>query len=626
MRGLYIDKFIAFLMLLLIVFAIFLQVSTNKSTDKLKNDEIIKSGQYAQKIVRLIALRTKGNLEKSLTESSTLQIQLNEVLQAFLTQQYRYIFLLNQDETGHYRFLLDGSKDNPEEYKSIFFPKSKLFDKVYKDGVISIVEQHGGVEEVWVSLVYPFKEKGKTAGLLVLDLSKEYANYLNHFNSPLVRVIKFMQIFLIFSLLFLLVLAYRYYKARTILIKDSHTGAYTKSYLREFFDKYNIEDYYVILIDIDEFKEVNKKYGEGFGDMLIKLFVSRLKEYLTIDSKIIRRGGTEFLVVVPKKKNTIETLAKTLFFILKEKAYSIDNESIQINISMSAINTPKDATSIQNVLRFLDEALLKIKSEGKNAFKILGVENYDEMKYSDIDYIKEALEEERLTCLYQPIYATKSKRIVKYEALVRLKDKQNPEKLIPPVHFMHVIKSTSQYIKMSKLVLSKVIHTLEKYSNIEISINLDLDDLYNIDMMLLINEYLEKHQEIAHRLTFEILEENEIKDYDRVSAIFTELRKYGSKIAIDDFGSGYANYSYLIQLDIDILKIDGTLIHAYYNEPERTKEVLKSIQKLASIFKYEIVAEFVSDEIIYDYINELGIDYVQGLYLGEPRPINEYLS
>ena len=626
MRTLYIDKFIASLMLLLIIFAIFLQISTNKSTDKLKNDEITKSEQYAHKIVRLIALRTKGNLEESLTESKRLQTQLNEILQAFLTKQYRYIFLLNQDESGHYRFLLDGSKENPAEYKSIFFPKSELFDKVYKEGKMSIVKQQGGVEEVWISLVYPFQENGQTKGLLVLDLSKEYADYLSHFNSPLVRVIKFMQIFLLFSLLFLFFLAYRYYRARTALIKDRHTGAYTKAYLTEFFDKNNVEDYYVMLIDIDEFKEINKKYGEGFGDTLIIHFVDRMKSYLKVESKVIRSGGTEFLVISPKQHNSIALLAKGLFSILKEKVYRIENESIKLNISMSAISTPKDATSIQNILRFLDEALLKIKSEGKNSLKILGVENYDEMKYSDIDYIKEALEENRIICLYQPIYETKSKRIVKYEALVRLIDKHDPKKLISPMHFMPVIKGTSQYIKMSKQVLSKVFYTLAKYSNIEMSINLDLDDLYNIDMMLLINEYLEKHHDMAHRLTFEILEENEIKDYERVSSIFSELRKYGSKIAIDDFGSGYANYSYLIQLDIDILKIDGTLIHAFYNEPERTKEVLKSIQKLAVIFKYEIVAEFVSDKVIYDYINELGIEYVQGLYLGEPRAINEYLS
>lgn len=205
-------------------------------------------------------------------------------------------------------------------------------------------------------------------------------------------------------------------------------------------------------------------------------------------------------------------------------------------------------------------------------------------------------------------------------------DKENTEELIPPAHFMDIIKGTSQYIKMSKLVLKQVFTVLHQYPEIEISVNVDLDDLYNADMMKLITQKLYQNKTIANRLTFEILEHNEISNYGQVNLIFQQLKAFGSKIAIDDFGSGYANYVYLIKLDIDILKIDGSLIQELLHDPERTKIMLNSIKNLAETYHYEVVAEFVSSQEIYEIVKDLEIEYVQGYYLGKPKPLEVYLD
>jgi EAL domain-containing protein (putative c-di-GMP-specific phosphodiesterase class I) len=189
-----------------------------------------------------------------------------------------------------------------------------------------------------------------------------------------------------------------------------------------------------------------------------------------------------------------------------------------------------------------------------------------------------------------------------------------------------MIKGTTQYIKMSKLVLNEVFNALHQYPKVEISVNLDLDDLYNADMMKLITKQLYRNKETANRLTFEILESHEIKDYEKVALIFHQLKTFGSKIAIDDFGSGYANYVYLIKLDIDILKIDGSIIQELSYSPKRAKTMLHSINTLAEIYKYKVVAEFVSSKEIYDMVSQLGIAYSQGYYLGEPKPLDLYLK
>jgi diguanylate cyclase (GGDEF)-like protein len=620
------NKYIFMIMGLLVIFALYLQYSVNKSTENLQNQEIRKAEQYAQRIGKYIQSKTVNEGKFNLEESSSLRDELNKVLRTFLTKEYQYIFLLHKDDKGHYRFLLDGSIEDPVEYNTIFFPKSKLFDIVYSTQEPQIIEQKEGVEHVWLSLLHPIVVKGKTQALLVMDLSKVYGEYLSDFNSPVMNIVTLMQLFLLVSFFFLIYFAYQYHKLRKSILYDSVTSTYTRAYLQEFIDVQKVSEYNAMLIDIDEFKLINEKYGYEAGNTVLKRFSTKLLDLLPKDAKVIRTGGSEFFIIVGKKGSNLEKLAEKVFTQLTEKRYLIENETISMTISMSAIVIPEETDSIYNIQRSLDEKLLEIKSRGKNELSIIGNVSVDEIKYKNLDYIKEALSEERLVCIYQPIFDTKKQEIVKYEALVRLVDNDASEKLIPPFYFLDMIKGTTQYIKMSKLVLNEVFNALHQYPKVEISVNLDLDDLYNADMMKLITKQLYRNKETANRLTFEILESHEIKDYEKVALIFHQLKTFGSKIAIDDFGSGYANYVYLIKLDIDILKIDGSIIQELSYSPKRTKTMLHSINTLAETYKYKVVAEFVSSEEIYDMVSQLGIAYSQGYYLGKPKPLDIYLK
>lgn len=607
---------------LLILFVVYLQFTIDKSTENLKKEEIKKSEQYAESISRYIQTEADGPLLTYLEKSVEHREALNKILHTFLTKEFQYIFLLHKDKKGHYRFLLDGSLEDPVEYNTLFFPKSKRFNSVYSTQEPQIIKQTEGVEQVWLSLLYPMVAQGKTEALLVIDLSESHAEYLDSFNSPIMYMVRGIQLFLWISLLFLVYVSYNFYRLRKSMLVDPLTSTYTKSYLQELFEKKNVNQYNAILIDIDEFKLINTKHGHESGDIVLKMFAKEMMTLLPKESYIIRGRGSEFFVIVAKESANLEELAKTLFTHLTEKRYLIDNETISLTLSMSAIVIPEETDTIFNIQRSLDEKLFEIKSRGKNGLGIIGNVSGDEIKYKNLDYIKEALEEERLTCLYQPIFNTKTHEIVKYEALIRLIDKEDPGKLISPFYFLDMIRGTTQYIKMSKLVLEKVFNVLQKYPEIEISVNLDLDDLYNIDMMKLITKQLYHHRGIANRLTFEILESKEIKNYDEAALIFQQLKTYGSKIAMDDFGSGYSNYVYLIKLDIDILKIDGSLIEELSSSPERTKIMLHSINDLAKRYQYEVVAEFVSSKEIYEMVTELGIEYSQGYYLGKPEPLD----
>lgn len=629
----YIDKFIIFLIVLFFGFVVFLQISTTRSTEKLKSEEIAKAEQYVQRIASLIQNKTKNSIKVTLGLDQELRESLNETLNAFLTSQYRYIFLLSREKEGQYRFLLDGTKKDAEEYQNIFFPESKLFDDVYKYGKMQIIEQTNGVEDVWLSFVYPIMREGKTEALLVLELSSKYAKYIKGFNSPLVNVVHLMQWLLGASLFLLLFLAYRYHMFRNQLSVDSMTGAYTKYYMNEFLNKKELDAYHAILIDIDNFKSINQKYQRSGGDIFLSIFSKRIVSQIPKESKLIRTGGTEFLILTPK--NIIEDFSIFVYGLyesLRSKPYYIENDKIYIGLSVSAIEIPRETQKIDNILRLLDNKILEIKKSGKNNLGILTNVTLSDVRYTSLDYIKEALDDERFICMYQPIYDAVKNDIVKFEALVRMQDKesknknQNEKKYILPKYFLHSIRCTSQYIRMSKLVLHEVFKALQKYPTIQISMNLDLDDLDNVEMIELIQGFLETHKHIASRLTFEIIEENEIKNFEKVNKVFRQLRSYGSKIAIDDFGSGYANYTYLSRLDIDILKLDAVLVQNLKHEPLRGRLVLESIIDLADKLGYEVVAEFVSSEEIYTLLKEMGIVYMQGYYLGKPKKLEAYIN
>lgn len=620
------NKYIFLIMGLLTLFAIYLQYSIAESTEKLKNTEIYKAKQYAQRIAQYIQSETGAAALKSYLETHPQKRHtLNKTLHAFLTKEFQYVFLIYKDKKGHYRFLLDGTLEDPVEYNTVFFPKSKLFDRVYETQKPQIIKQSEGVEEVWLSLVYPIVKENQTQALLVMDLSKEYGDYLNDFNSPIVFIVTLMQWFLIASLIFLAYLAYSFHKLRKNILIDPVTSAYTKLYLKEFFDTRQVNRYDAMMVDIDGFKQVNDRYGYASGNRVLKQFTEEMTELLPNESRVIHIGGSEFFAVVEKGSCNLKETAEKVFKGLNKKRFLVDNEVISLTLSMSAIVTPEDAKSIDNIYRFLDEKLLKVKSRGKSGLEIIDDIEADEVRYN-IDYIRNALEEQRITCLYQPIFNTETQKIDKYEALVRLIDKEDPQKLISPYYFLDTIRGTTQYIKMSKLVLNEVFNVLDKYPEIKVSINLDLDDLHNEDMLKLITKKLYRHKNIADRLTFEIVENHEIQDYDEVALVFQQLKTFGSKIAIDDFGSGYSNYNYLIRLDVDILKIDGSLIHELLTSPKRTKAVLSSLKKLSETLGYKLVAEFISSEEIYNEVRSLEIDYVQGYYLGEPKPIETYID
>ena len=232
-----------------------------------------------------------------------------------------------------------------------------------------------------------------------------------------------------------------------------------------------------------------------------------------------------------------------------------------------------------------------------------------------LQVLREALAEDRVVPYFQGIYDNRAGKINLYEALMRIQDAQG--KLYFPGQFLPVAKDYNLYVTMSLMMVKKVM-TMFMDKDVKVSINLTVQDIYERDLLGTIFSGLEK---AAHpeNFIFELVESEEVRDYQFVKQFADSVHSYGAKMAIDDFGSGFSNLLHIIRLDPDILKLDGAIIKEIGND-EKCREFVELISEWCKRRDKEIVGEFVENECIQQIMQEIGITYSQGYYFAKPEP------
>jgi EAL domain-containing protein (putative c-di-GMP-specific phosphodiesterase class I) len=234
-----------------------------------------------------------------------------------------------------------------------------------------------------------------------------------------------------------------------------------------------------------------------------------------------------------------------------------------------------------------------------------------------LETIRYNIDEKKVEPYFQEIVDTHSSESYKYEALMRLVDKDG--ELLLPNSFLNKSKKYRLYTQLMLIMIEKVLNSIKKHK-ICASINLDYHDLVDPKIRSFIIGSLKKDGNGKY-LTVEILESEKIHDFDIVNDFIKELRRYGVSVAIDDFGTGFSNYEHILQLDIDYIKLDGSLVKRV-NE-EIYYELIKSIVSFCNKQGIKVVAEFVSNISILRYIRSLNVDYSQGYYISKPKSIEE---
>lgn len=248
---------------------------------------------------------------------------------------------------------------------------------------------------------------------------------------------------------------------------------------------------------------------------------------------------------------------------------------------------------------------------------VLGIK--EEMHILQI--LKDALVHDRICPYFQGIFDNRTGRIGMYEALIRIKDEQG--KVYFPNQFLNIAKEYSLYEALSAGMINKVMRMFMD-KDIRVSININVQDIYDRDIIKAIFKNLKAARQ-PENFVFELVESEEVKDYQFIKQFADSIHEHGAKIAIDDFGSGFSNLMHVIQIDADIIKIDGAIIKEVCHD-KSSKEFVEIIHDWCNRQGKEVVAEFVENAEIQQVIEGIGIVLSQGYYFAKPLPLEECLQ
>ncbi|MDP3290859.1 MAG: EAL domain-containing protein [Sulfuricurvum sp.] len=363
------------------------------------------------------------------------------------------------------------------------------------------------------------------------------------------------------------------------------------------------------IVNVDDFKEINDFFGIEIGDEMLIQIGAWLN---VLSGSCYRLGSDEFVLTFSDTLSSTELEHRliTLMKLLDEKTFTIKDESLNIRVTIGV------ALGIENVLTRADIALHYAKENKKQIAFYNQEERVEEQYRSNLTMasdVRRALFEHRILCHYQPIVDFKTGEIHKYETLVRMID--DAGNMIPPMEFLPIAKQTKLYPQITLEVLYQAC-TLFATRSEEFSINLSDSDIRNSHT---VSEIIRTITETgtAPRIVFEILESEGIESYEEVTQFITKVKALGAKIAIDDFGTGYSNFENILKLSVDYIKIDGSLIREISSNP-RHHIIVETIIDFARKIGAKTIAEFVSDEEIYNTLKNLDVDYSQGYFTGKP--------
>lgn len=373
----------------------------------------------------------------------------------------------------------------------------------------------------------------------------------------------------------------------------------------------------LVLININKFKNYNDFYGVAFGDQILIQTAKRLADMVADEkkAKLFRIGGDEFgITCITHTLSEVEAMATTMAHIFQNTTMIVDNIEISISISVAISNQ-------EPLLETADMTLKELKKfHSKNVLLYtsdLHLFEHIQTNVFKTHIFENAIKSNKISPHFQPIVSLQSGKIEKYESLARLQLENGELQSI--VGYLDILKESKHASTLTHIMIQKSCAIMQ-HKKCAFSINLSINDINNPSTIEVIMEIFVLYPNISNRIIFEILESEAVDDYQQLSHFIKEMKSHGCKIAIDDFGSGYSNFAHILNLDIDILKLDGSLIRNL-NVNDNTAMIVETIVNFAKQANIQTVAEFVCDEDIYTAVKKLGIDYAQGYYTGKPEAL-----
>lgn len=371
------------------------------------------------------------------------------------------------------------------------------------------------------------------------------------------------------------------------------------------------------MLNIDAFHELNKLYGHKVGDEILKTTAVYLSEAFSEEQKkVYKLPGDVFALLCTEScpEDACQGIMIPFLQQLSENLFQIGEREIYLNIT-AGVSYGNDIDILINSNIALNNA-----KKQKIPFAFYTPTEQEGIHYANnqkiIKSLKYALSNDLIVPYFQPIYNNDTLEIDKYEVLMRLIDEGG--EVISPFFFLDIAHKVKIYPELTQTIIRKAFSMFQD-KDITFTINISIEDIRNTVTKTYIIDMLSRFNR-PHNVVFEIVESEEIENYTLIKEFVNEIKKYGAKIAIDDFGSGYSNFMHLLELEPDFIKIDGSIIKNILHD-KNSQILTQTIVSMANKLNIKVIAEFVSSKEIHDAVMSMDIDHSQGYYLGEPKPI-----
>lgn len=381
----------------------------------------------------------------------------------------------------------------------------------------------------------------------------------------------------------------------------------------------------VHFIDLDRFKRVNDTLGHDGGDFLLKTIAERLRAVTRIDDTIARLGGDEFVVVQTgvRHPDQAEEFAHRLI-AAASAPIKFGEQVIVATISVGIALAPDDGYSPERLLKSADLALYKAKADGRNCSRFFAAEMDTEMQERlKLEMaIRDAVRENSFELHYQPLFEMVGRRLIGFEALIRLLAKDGS--LIPPLVFIPVAEELGLIDQIGAWVLQEACRTAATWPDyLTVAVNLSPAQFLTGNISKIVNDALQKAGLAAHRLELEITETLLLGNSLAIMAELQTLKDMGVAIVMDDFGTGYSSLSYLWRFPFDKIKIDRSFMQGFERSGRDAKTVVKTIIALGRELNMRVTVEGVETATQAAFLDMADGDQAQGFFFGRPIPASE---
>lgn len=385
----------------------------------------------------------------------------------------------------------------------------------------------------------------------------------------------------------------------------------------------------LILIDLDNFKNINDSYGHSFGDMLLKEIGKRLDSSAkAFNNTAFRLGGDEFIVLIENLENR-DQCTEYLNKIIDSFSLPIrvGNRYIHVTSSIGISLFPDDSSNVEDLMKNSDCAMYYAKNKRKRKYMY-----YDSSMNAEIvekmdleEKLRKAIRNNEFSLYYQPQIDLKTGKIRGFEALIRW---ESPDYgMVQPLKFISIAEETGLIIPIGMWVLDTACRFSkflldEGYGRYSISVNISIIQLIQDDFVDIVKKVLNDTGLNPELLELEITESILMESIDQCHEKLEQLKKMGMKLSLDDFGKGYSSFSYLKELPVNILKIDKSFI----DDIGKNINLTESIVHLGHKMGLGIIAEGVEYGNQLDYLMKTDCDIVQGYLFSKPLPEKEAIE